>query len=197
MLDFDKIKKESPKALKLWLSIDNSFFNTFRSSNFEELDLFFDTHKIYPYVAPFKDHAADVNDGLDYWIGCVYQRWSDKFSDRKIAKAASYEQAFKILNDELCKENSLWNMSQEEIREIVIPCVVSPYDKNINTDINGSTRFKDVGIDSLDIIGLVMELDAKFSISIGDEQDGIILGRNTTIDDMVKIIFEKLKLKKP
>lgn len=38
-----------------------------------------------------------------------------------------------------------------------------------NTEININTTFKDLGLDSLDVISLVMEVENKFNIDIPDD----------------------------
>lgn len=60
--------------------------------------------------------------------------------------------------------------------------------KGVNKSITPQTNFKDSGLDSLDLMDLIIEAEKKLNILIPDEK----LNEITTVEDLIKII-EQLK----
>ncbi|MGL5204688.1 MAG: acyl carrier protein [Metamycoplasmataceae bacterium] len=56
-----------------------------------------------------------------------------------------------------------------------------------NKKISPSTNIKELGIDSLDLVEMVMEIEQELDIKISDEE----LTNIKTIDDLIKIIKNK------
>ena len=56
------------------------------------------------------------------------------------------------------------------------------------TDIDLDQSLRNLGIDSLDLLDLILEAEEKFNISIGDDE----LLSLETVNDIVKVIKDKL-----
>ena len=55
-------------------------------------------------------------------------------------------------------------------------------------DINGATDLRSLGIDSLDLVEIVMEAEEKFKITFSNDE----LNGFKTVDDVVKAISQKI-----
>lgn len=60
--------------------------------------------------------------------------------------------------------------------------------KGVNKSITPQTNFKDLGLDSLDLMDLIIDAEKKLNILIPDEK----LNEITAVEDLIKII-EQLK----
>lgn len=74
-------------------------------------------------------------------------------------------------------------MAYEKLKFILINSY-AVQEHNINTEAN---IYTDLGLDSLDILEIVMEVEEAFAIHITDEEVDSI----TTVDDFVKLIESK------
>ncbi|WP_342252513.1 acyl carrier protein [Spiroplasma endosymbiont of Amphibalanus improvisus] len=61
--------------------------------------------------------------------------------------------------------------------------------KNVKIEINENTTFKDIGLDSLDLMDLIILLEEKFDINIPDED----LMNLKNVNDLMKKIKELQK----
>lgn len=81
---------------------------------------------------------------------------------------------------------------QENIYRQVADVII---DKNCltNEEVKPEAKLKkDLGMDSLDIVELTMELEKEFSISIADEEYRTLNDNESTVADVVKLVESKL-----
>lgn len=81
---------------------------------------------------------------------------------------------------------------QENIYRQVADVII---DKNCltNEEVKPEAKLKkDLGMDSLDIVELTMELEKEFSISIADEEYRTLNDNEPTVADVVKLVESKL-----
>jgi acyl carrier protein len=84
-------------------------------------------------------------------------------------------------------------MNQEKIYEFVVGIFVELFEldvKNIRPD---ATIFDELGLDSLDMVDLVIEMQSKFGFKIGRMDDEEKLRAIRTIKDLCLLIEEKIK----
>lgn len=72
---------------------------------------------------------------------------------------------------------NIFNILKEEIK------------KEFHKDVKIDTNFKDVGIDSIDLLNFVIKIEERFSISFSDSE----LLELFTVNDVVKLIEKKKK----
>ena len=64
--------------------------------------------------------------------------------------------------------------------------------KTSKTDINESSSFTDIGMDSLDVVEAIMEIETKYAIQLSDDETSKI----NSVGELVSLIEEKVKANK-